>query len=330
MRVTRIVVLLCLTGAGRLLAGPPEGVITVAEHADNVYTLNWSPDGRWLASASGDRTAVLWPMPDDESTAAGKPIVLKHDGPVYSVVFRPDGTQVATCDGSGAVSLWSLEGQLQQQRTDHADAVYAVAFSPDGRSLASGGGGGNGGDTDGRLWQVSDLTVIRHFQGHTRAIYGIAFSPDGRYLVTASSDRSVLLHDIAGENNVELTGHTSDVYRCEFSPDGRLLVTASQDRSVRVWDVQTRKQVATLDASRDPVYCVSFLRDGSLLAAAGDDCRVRIWKTSSSYPLLGEQKLARQALYGLAISPDGKQAAFAGADRTVNRIALPLPAPTAR
>ena len=61
----------------------------------------FSPDGKYVATASYDNTARLW----DVST--GKQIfVLNHDGPVNNVVFSPDGKYVATASDDKTARLW--------------------------------------------------------------------------------------------------------------------------------------------------------------------------------------------------------------------------------
>ena len=61
----------------------------------------FSPDGKYVATASNDTTARVW------DAATGKQIfVLNHDGVVNNVVFSPDGKYVATASDDNTSRLW--------------------------------------------------------------------------------------------------------------------------------------------------------------------------------------------------------------------------------
>jgi len=133
-----------------LAAFPPGPLLrTLTGHANSVWSVAFSPDGRTLASGSLDNIIKLW------VSASGELLRTLTGGTdkVFSVAFSPDGRTLASGSWYNTIKLWdSASGQLLRALTGHTKPVLSVAFSPVGRTLASGGT-----DNTIRLWDVSDV-----------------------------------------------------------------------------------------------------------------------------------------------------------------------------
>ncbi|MFI0965841.1 WD40 repeat domain-containing protein [Streptomyces sp. NPDC021080] len=136
--------------------------------APAVHAVGFSPDGRLLATASGDLGVVSGTY---ASWRRGAVMLWDVTDPAHPV---------GTATGSLPLGGRGDTGQM-----------YAVAFGPDGRLLAS--GCENAAVT---LWDVTDparLTVTAQLEGHRKAVWGLAFSPDGRTLAGCGADTTVRL-----------------------------------------------------------------------------------------------------------------------------------------
>jgi WD40 repeat protein len=253
---------------------------TLEGHSDWVLMVAFSPEGRLLASGSGDRTVRLW----DPTTGALLQKLEGHSDWVPTVAFSPDGRLLASGSDDRTVRLWNpATGALLQTLEGHSEGVPQVAFSPDGRLLASGSG-----DHTIRLWDPTTGALLQTLEGHSEGVPTVAFSPDGRLLASGSGDRTVRLWDpTTGALLQTLEGHSEHVPTVGFSPDGRLLASGSGDRTVRLWDPTTGVPLQTLEGHSEWVPTVAFSPDGQLLASGSGDRTIRLWDPTTG-------KLTRQ------------------------------------
>ncbi|MDX1665079.1 MAG: protein kinase [Candidatus Promineifilaceae bacterium] len=312
---------------------------TLAAHAGNIWDLDFSPDGQWVASAGLDGQAAIWDW------EAGRRLLLLegHQGPVQAIAFSPDGALVATGGHDGVARVWDAEtGRERLALRGHGPGLYRpffegvmdVGFSPDGARLATAGLDGTA-----RVWDIASGRQLLLLDDHGGPVKSVAFSPDGALLATADSDRTFHLWEAASGAPRLTVSVPAEAMFVAFGPDGGRLAASVRDGHVRVWDVQSLLQAArgdaplasdqlgalALPAVADVPWRVSFSQDGRYVAT-NSPADTNVWELDGGRFVLTLPGGGTNYSIGTALSPDGRYLAASKGDGTVRIYVLAIEA----
>lgn len=236
----------------------PNPIASLEGHKNNVTSVQFSNDARWLATSSEDATVKIW---DTRSPTPTRTYV--HSSPVNEVVIHPNQGELISCDRDGNIKIWDLaEGTCVNQLNPDSDiSIQSLSMASDGSLLVAANTKGNV-----FVWQLTngfDTSTIKSskvINAHDTYITKVLLSSDSKHIATCSADHMAKIWSVDNNFNCEtiLEGHQRWVWDCAFSADSAYLVTASSDHYVRLWDLSTREIVRQYGGHQKGAICVAL------------------------------------------------------------------------
>jgi WD40 repeat protein len=307
----------CLAGldAREVARFASDDVARHSEMAAGVWELDFSPDGRTLATSVGMEAPLhLWDVGGRQFERA---LPVEADRRV--AVFLPDGSSIACSVGSDVIFAPADGRGRARLGPTGTGTVGAVAFDRTGRRMAV-IWTKRYVDTEAvRVVDLATMETLRTFAGpldQWSYKVPLALHPDGRIAAMVGPDHAVQLlsvDDVAPP--VTLGHHSGLVTTLRFSPDGALLASASNsgDLSVKLWDVARHRELLRLSGHTARVWGIAFSPRGDLLASSSDDQTLRIWDTRTGEALLVVPLTGGPGL-SVAFSPDETHVAVGGTE----------------
>jgi ribosome assembly protein 4 len=104
-------------------------------HLRPINEVCFSPDSKWLVSASFDCTIKLW----RGLTGHFIGTFVGHTAPVYTCSWSPNSSLVVSGSRDGLLKIWSIEKkQVLKSLSGHNGDIFVIDWSPNGSSFVSG------------------------------------------------------------------------------------------------------------------------------------------------------------------------------------------------
>jgi WD40 repeat protein len=195
-----------------LHVAPRDTVHMFEDHTDEVWYAQFSPNGRYLATCSADRTALIYDLSKIHSIwkhldpKHKKKFTANHDSDFDKIIpvtcsghtdkvtfvsWNPTNDKLLTCSEDKTVKMWNLQGQCLHTFSRHRDSVCSAQWAPDGSFFIS---AGSGSDRTFYKWDSQSYECLSKFTADYR-IHDFALCPKkGDRICAVTSNRIHVFH----------------------------------------------------------------------------------------------------------------------------------------
>lgn len=215
--------------------------------ADRVLSLEFSPDGKLLASGGGEPSrsgeVKIWNPADGKLVKA---LTDPHSDTVFAVRWSPEGDKLATSGADRFMKIFDANtGTLIRAFEGHTHHVLAVSWHLNGRTLATGSA-----DNTIKVWDLRTGEQKRTVQGFNKEITSLSFIADQAKMLVSSGENNVRINTLDGGSERNLSGAGDYSYSAAVSADGKTFVAGGQDGILRIWEGAKNDPARVLDVSK--------------------------------------------------------------------------------
>ncbi|TKA50892.1 hypothetical protein B0A53_05763 [Rhodotorula sp. CCFEE 5036] len=277
-------------------------------HPRTVRSLEFSPTGATLATASFDATVGVWCQVSEAGLDDGgggnehagggggewEPVdpLEGHESECKSVAWSADGRLLASCSRDKSVWVWEAVGPADFEclavLMEHSQDVKCVTWHPTDELLASASY-----DDTIKLYAADpyddEWQCIHTLTAHSGTVWSLSFSPCGRYLASAGDDlviklweRVSLLDLEEGEQNQKDLGQLGEAKRVEGGRMGPWSAGGVRIGMKEKWRWEERGEIR--DAHERTIYAIDWKAGGASegglgrIVSAGGDGRINVFQ----------------------------------------------------
>ncbi|CAM8948508.1 unnamed protein product [Rhodiola kirilowii] len=258
---------------------PSHTLQILKDHDDEVWCLQFSHNGKYLASSSKDLSAIIWQV-NGSNQVFLKHKLSGHQKAVSYVSWSPNDTQLLTCGVEGTVRRWdAATGECLNVYEKAGLGLLSCGWSPNGEKVFCGVT-----DKSISVWDLDgkELDVLKGKK--TLLISDLEVTSDGKWIISICRENVILLYNM--ETKIEkFIEETQTIISFSLSADDKFLLVNLCNQQMHLWNLKGAfKLVAKYEGYKRTRLlirsCLGGLEQG-FIASGSEDSQVYIWHRDS-------------------------------------------------
>ncbi|KAF8819855.1 U5 snRNP-specific protein [Cardiosporidium cionae] len=279
----------------------------VSHQRGEIFGLEFSPDGRNLASGGFDKNILIYNIYGECENWC----VLKgHQNAILEMHWSSDSRNIFSCSADRSLAVWDVEnGRRIKKFSNTRSAFVSAYFFPEMKEcLVCAGGhvslvnscncarrgppllvsGSDDGTT--KVWDLRTRKCSKTYESQYQVL-SVTFDDNASRIFSGSLDNTIRAYDLRMDSELEaLQGHTDSITGLDVSKDGRYLLSNSMDQTIRLWNIQPyldgKRCMGIMNGAthnfEKNLLRVRWNSSDSLFAAGSADRYVYVWCMKTS------------------------------------------------
>ncbi|XWS39633.1 hypothetical protein CRYUN_Cryun18bG0071800 [Craigia yunnanensis] len=212
---------------------PSQTLQILQAHNDEVWFLQFSHNGKYLASSSKDQSAIIWEVIKENGHMSLKHTLCGHQKPVLTVSWNPDDSQILTCGLEEVIRRWDVSsGECLHVYEKSGVGLISCGWFPDGRGIFAGMT-----DRSICLWDLEGRELECWKGQRTLRISDMAITEDGKRIISICRESAILLLDREAkfERLIEEVGMITSF---SLSKDNKFLLVNLINQEIHLWSIE--------------------------------------------------------------------------------------------
>lgn len=274
-------------------------------HKSDIWSLDFSPDSKYLVSSSADSKIVIWNINLKEKIK----VFEEFFKAVYNVKYSKAGDFIAASSYDGLVKIIKLKENKIDTYKEHLLSVHNIDVHKSDKFIVSAGN-----DTKIKVWSSNNLKTFFDFQANNSIkikVKSVKFTPDGYKIFYTNTDGTLKIINLKQDKIEKIINLDAGIISSiDFSPDGKEFACGFSDKKIRIYDMETLSEKKSFLAHNWAVTQVKYSYDGKFLASISNDRKLNLWDREGNFLESVDPDL--KMLNTISFSPDSKFLAVGG------------------